>query len=224
MAPKTDNLLNTIADAFAALNKSEKKVAEVILADPDKATRASIAVLARQAAVSEPSVNRFCKKFNATGFPDFKLQLARCLASGIPYVSQNVGPGDEVSDYTPKIFDSTISTLALVRDKLCLDLLNQVVDKLIQARRIYFFGLGASSAVAKDAEHKFFRFNLPVSFHEDVLMQRMLASSGKTGDLFFYRFLYRQNPRAGRYRPACQRQRCDGYRADGTGFTAGKSL
>ncbi len=72
-----------------------------------------------------------------------------------------------------------------MRDKISFQLINQVVDKLIQARRIYFFGLGASSSVAKDAEHKFFRFNLPVSFHEDVLMQRMLASAGNTGDVFF---------------------------------------
>src|SRR5690606_15308456 len=44
--------------------------------------------------------------------------------------------------------------------------------------------LGASASVALDAQHKFFRFNLPVSAHSDVLMQRMLASVAHTGDLF----------------------------------------
>ena len=179
------NILNVIADALPSLNKSEKKIAAVILADPEKATQSSIALLAKAADVSEPSVNRFCKKFKATGFPDFKLKLAQSLASGIRYVSRNVKPGDEVDTYAPKIFDSTINSLALVRDKICLELIEQVVDKLIQANRIYFFGLGASSSVAKDAEHKFFRFKLPVSFHEDVLMQRMLASTGNAGDVFF---------------------------------------
>jgi RpiR family carbohydrate utilization transcriptional regulator len=72
-----------------------------------------------------------------------------------------------------------------VRDNISYTRVNQVVDKLIQAKRIYFFGLGASGSVARDAEHKFFRFNLPVSSHEDVLMQRMLASTGGAGDLFF---------------------------------------
>ncbi|MBR9912444.1 MAG: transcriptional regulator HexR [Gammaproteobacteria bacterium] len=185
MTPGATNLLGIIADALPTLNKSEKKVASVILADPEKATQSSIAVLAVAAGVSEPSVNRFCKKFNAKGFPDFKLKLAQSVVSGIRYVSQNVAAEDDVGSYTGKIFDSTITNLALVRDKLCLDLVDRVVDKLIQARRVYFFGLGASSAVAKDAEHKFFRFNLPVSFHEDVLMQRMLASAGTTGDVFF---------------------------------------
>ena len=179
------NLINIITDALPSLNKSETKVANVILSDPDAATQSSIAALAKKASVSEPSVNRFCKRFNASGFPDFKLKLAKYLVSGIRFVNRNVDPNDDVASYTPKIIDSTINTLASVRDKISYARVNQVVDKLIQAKRIYFFGLGASGSVARYAEHKFFRFNLPVSSHEDVLMQRMLASTGGAGDVFF---------------------------------------
>ena len=179
------NLINIITDALPSLNKSETKVANVILSDPDAATQSSIAALAKKASVSEPSVNRFCKRFNASGFPDFKLKLAKSLVSGIRFVNRNVDPNDDVASYTPKIIDSTINTLASVRDKISYARVNKVVDKLIQAKRIYFFGLGASGSVARDAEHKFFRFNLPVSSHEDVLMQRMLASTGGAGDVFF---------------------------------------
>ena len=181
----SQNLINIITDALPGLNKSETKVANVILSDPDAATHSSIAALAKKASVSEPSVNRFCKRFNASGFPDFKLKLAKSLVSGIRFVNRNVDPNDDVASYTPKIIDSTINTLASVRDKISYARVNQVVDKLIQAKRIYFFGLGASGSVVRDAEHKFFRFNLPVSSHEDVLMQRMLASTGGAGDVFF---------------------------------------
>ena len=179
------NLINIITDALPGLNKSETKVARVILADPDAATSSSIATLAKKASVSEPSVNRFCKRFDAAGFPDFKLRLAKSLVSGIRFVNRNVNPDDDVTSYTPKIFDSTINDLALVRDKISHTVVNNVVDKLIQAKRIYFFGLGTSGSVARDAENKFFRFNLPVSYHDDVLMMRMLASTGTTGDVFF---------------------------------------
>lgn len=182
----SQNLINIIADELPDLSKSESKVAQVILADPDRATSSSIAALAKAAGVSEPSVNRFCKRFNAAGFPDFKLKLARALVSGVRFVNRNVDPDDDVTSYTPKIFDSTINNLAMVRDRISHSIVNHVVDKLIQAKRIYFFGLGASGSVARDAENKFFRFNLPVSFHDDVLMQRMLASTGGTGDVFFF--------------------------------------
>ena len=179
------NLVNVITDALPGLNKSERKVAEAILSDPESATGSSIASLAKRAKVSEPSVNRFCKRFNTAGFPDFKLKLAKSLVSGVRFVNRNVDPNDTVESYTPKIFDSTINDLALIRDSIDHSVVNAVVDQLIQAKRVYFFGLGTSGSVARDAENKFFRFNLPVSFHDDVLMMRMLASTGSAGDVFF---------------------------------------
>jgi len=179
------NLVNVITDALPGLNKSERKVAEAILSDPESATGSSIASLAKRANVSEPSVNRFCKRFNTAGFPDFKLKLAKSLVSGVRFVNRNVDPNDTVESYTPKMFDSTINDLALIRDSIDHSVVNAVVDQLIQAKRVYFFGLGTSGSVARDAENKFFRFNLPVSFHDDVLMMRMLASTGSAGDVFF---------------------------------------
>jgi len=179
------NLVNVLTDALPGLIKSERKVAEAILSDPESATGSSIASLAKRANVSEPSVNRFCKRFNTAGFPDFKLKLAKSLVSGVRFVNRNVDPNDTVESYTPKIFDSTINDLALIRDSIDHSVVNAVVDQLIQAKRVYFFGLGTSGSVARDAENKFFRFNLPVSFHDDVLMMRMLASTGSAGDVFF---------------------------------------
>jgi len=63
------SLLEAIPQELPKLNKTQTKVAKAILADPQSATESSIANLARKSAVSEPSVNRFCKRFNAKGFP-----------------------------------------------------------------------------------------------------------------------------------------------------------
>ena len=60
------------------------------------------------------------------------------------------------------------------------------MDYLAQARHIYFLGLGTSAAVAMDAEHKFFRFKVPVTTCTDPLMHRMLAAGGGVGDVFFF--------------------------------------
>ncbi len=180
------NLLTQLSTAMPQLNKSEIKVANAILADPEAATRSSIAVLAAAAAVSEPSVNRFCKRFGATGFPDFKLKLARSLVSGVRYMSRAVEPNDSIETYPKKLFDNSIAALMIARDQLPYPAIERAVNHIAQARRVYFFGLGTSAAVARDAEHKFFRFNIPVATHTDPLMQRMLAASAGVGDLFFF--------------------------------------
>jgi RpiR family carbohydrate utilization transcriptional regulator len=156
---RVHNLLEQIQRRIEDLNKAERKVAEVILRNPQQATRFSIAALAQTAQVSEPTVNRFCRSFGVSGYPELKMQLAQSLASGAAYVSQAVEPDDGPAEYTRKIFGSAIASL----DSACQSLDPQLVSRAVDL---------------------FFRFNLAVTAHSDVLMQRMLASVAHTGELF----------------------------------------
>ena len=178
-----DNVIAVIQQRLDSLNKSERKVAEAILRDPTAATRYSIAALARAADVSEPTVNRFCRSFSATGFPDFKIRLAQSIATGTPYVGQNINLEDSVAEFSDKIVFNTIASLEKARQALSPKALGLAIDHLIQARQINFFGMGGSAPVAMDAQHKFFRFNIPVMSYDDPLMQRMVAAGSSTGDV-----------------------------------------
>ncbi|HFE9670875.1 TPA: MurR/RpiR family transcriptional regulator [Yersinia enterocolitica] len=177
------NTLENIQNNLDLLSKSERKVAEVILASPQKAIHSSIATLAKLANVSEPTVNRFCRRLDTKGFPDFKLHLAQSLANGTPYVNRNVEEDDSVSAYTGKIFESTMASLDMVKNNLDIAAINRAVDLLTQAKKISFFGLGASAAVAHDAMNKFFRFNIPVIYFDDIVMQRMSCMNSSEGDV-----------------------------------------
>jgi RpiR family carbohydrate utilization transcriptional regulator len=175
-------LLSNLAKPAQAFSKAEQKVADAILANPELTTRSSIARLAQSAEVSEPTVNRFCKRLGATGFPDFKLKLALSLASGARFINSAVAEDDTAPTFTPKIFNASIHALEKTRDSIDPKLIHHVIDEVVASKRIYFFGQGNSGPVAQDAEFKFFRFNTPVSAHQDPLMQRMLAAASKPGD------------------------------------------
>ena len=108
------NMLEKIQSQLEHLSKSERKVAEVILASPDNAIHSSIAALALEANVSEPTVNRFCRSMDTRGFPDFKLHLAQSLANGTPYVNRNVNEDDSVESYTGKIFESAMAIMSVI--------------------------------------------------------------------------------------------------------------
>ncbi|HIE4390100.1 TPA: MurR/RpiR family transcriptional regulator [Serratia liquefaciens] len=177
------NTLEKIQSHLELLSKSERKVAEVILASPQTAIHSSIATLARMADVSEPTVNRFCRRLDTKGFPDFKLHLAQSLANGTPYVNRNVEEDDSVDAYTGKIFESVMASLDTVKANLDIAAINRAVDLLTQAKKISFFGLGASAAVAHDAMNKFFRFNIPVVYFDDIVMQRMGCMNSSEGDV-----------------------------------------
>ena len=139
-----NNLLQQLVQQQDQLNRSERKVAQVIVADPRAATRMSIAALAGLAQVSEPTVNRMCRSFGLKGYPDFKLELAQSMASGTPYVSQSVGQNDTASQYTDKIFTSTIASLDAARQQVDSNVVQRAVDYLSQAQQICFCGMGAS--------------------------------------------------------------------------------
>ncbi|MEG3752952.1 MurR/RpiR family transcriptional regulator [Psychromonas arctica] len=177
------NTLELIKKNLDTFSKSERKVAEAILVSPETAIHSSIANLAKIAEVSEPTVNRFCRRLDTKGFPDFKLHLAQSLANGTPYVNRNVNEDDGPEAYTSKIFESTMACLNAAKNGLDTNLINRAVDVLTQANKISFFGLGASSSVAHDALNKFFRFNIPVSCFDDIVMQRMSCINGSEGDV-----------------------------------------
>ncbi|AHF74254.1 Phosphogluconate repressor HexR RpiR family [Candidatus Sodalis pierantonius str. SOPE] len=177
------NMLEKINTHLELLSKSERKVAEVILLSPQTAIHSSIAILARTADVSEPTVNRFCRRLGSKGYPDFKLHLAQSLANGTPYVNRNVDEDDSVDSYTHKIFESAMASLEQVKNSLDIATVNRAVDLLTQAKKISFFGLGASAAVAHDAMNKFFRFNIPVVYSEDIVLQRMSCMNSSEGDV-----------------------------------------
>lgn len=177
-------MLDQIQAQLAALSKSERKVAEQILAAPQQAMHSSIATLAQAAQVSEPTVNRFCHRMGTRGFPDFKLQLAQSLAKGPSWVSRDVEENDSVERYSHKIFDSALAGLSRVRQQLDMQVIDQAVQALSQAHKIAFFGLGASAVVAHDATNKFLRFNLPVIWSEDIVIQRMSCINSGPNDVF----------------------------------------
>ena len=43
--------------------------------------------------------------------------------------------------------------------------------------------MGASASVAHDALNKFFRFNVPVVYFDDIIMQRMSCINSGEGDV-----------------------------------------
>jgi len=178
-----NNMLDRIQAQLPLLSKSERKVAEVILAAPEAAIHSSIAQLADTAGVSDPTVNRFCHRMRTKGFPDFKLQLAQSLATGTPWVSRNIDEHDAVDVYSDKIFHSALAGLELVRQRLDKNAIQRAVELLAGAQKLSFFGLGASAVVAHDAMNKFFRFNVPVFYSDDVVMQRMSCINSGVGDV-----------------------------------------
>ena len=171
------NLIRRITDNHLALRKSEAKVADFVLAHANDVINMRIVDLAAQSEVSEPTVIRFCRALGFDGFQSFKLQLAQQIGMGSVYTQFAVDDSDTVNDLCSKVFDTTVGTLRTVRDELDPDILEQAINTINNARRVEFYGFGASGSVAADAQHKFFRLQLSTTALIDPHIQHMSAIS-----------------------------------------------
>src|SRR5690606_15143167 len=148
------NLLQHIAGNRQLLRKSELKVADYVLTNAAQVMHSSMADLAREVGVSEPTIVRFCRAIGCTGFQDLKLKLAQGLAAGASFGQFSLNADDSIEELSHTIFDAPLATLMDVRERLDADAMEQAILAMAEARRVEFYGLGASGAVASDAQHK----------------------------------------------------------------------
>ena len=180
---QASNVLKLIADTREKLRKSEQKVADFVLAQPNEVIHMRIVDLASEANVSEPTVVRFCRALNYDGFQDFKLTLAQALASNSAFEQFSMNRKDTVLEFKQKIFDSMIGNLMSTREQLDDNALEDAIAALTKAQRVEFYGFGASAPVCTDAQHKFYRLMIASAAHSDPHMQTISAVTLRESDV-----------------------------------------
>ena len=171
------SILSRLKQTLPSLSKAESRIAQAILADPDATVNITTADLARLAEVSDPMISRFCRTLGCSSFPDFKVQLAKSLASNISFISEAVSPGDDAITYIEKRISANQAALEYIRGKLDPAVIEKAVFALSNSSQIDIFGMGGAAAIARDAQHKLFRLGIPTIAYEDHLMQRMAAAA-----------------------------------------------
>jgi len=183
MSASNTPLLQQMSDDSVRLSKSDKKLSAIILKDPSAIIHLSIARLASTAQVSEPTVNRFCHKLGCDGYPDFKLRLAQEISSTGQVFVQDLHSEDDSSAVMNKIMTAIQKSMQSLAQSLKPDALNLAAEKITHCKSVNFFGMGASSSVTLDAQHKFFRLGIPVIAHTDFINQKMICSMMSSDDV-----------------------------------------
>jgi len=178
------------------MSPAEQRVAHFVLGSPRAILTDPVADIARNVGVSQPTVIRFCRTMGCQGLADFKLKLASGLTGTIPVQHSQVRLGDGVPDLSAKVMDNTVSAILKLRDNLDTDALDQAIELLRRAQRVELYGLGNSSVVALDGQHKFVRCRIPAIAHSEPNAQALAAellgkddvviavsSSGRSPDL-----------------------------------------
>ena len=167
------------------LTKSEQRVVDCIISDPQKVIYASVAELAARSRVSDPTVVRACKKIGLNGYQDLKITLARELVNPLQAINEEITADDDTQTVVDKVFRSTISTLNFTHDMLNLSDLERSVQAIADARKIVVIGVGNSHAIALDLQHKLMRLDRETSAFSDPHLATIALTYCDERDLAF---------------------------------------
>lgn len=160
-----------ITSRYSRLAPSMRRVADIILSDPQFVLGANLAELAARAETSQPTVVRLCQLLELRGYVDLKVALAFEL--GWEHRQRaNLKSRDGAGRYVVggESIEEIISGTALVetisvRETLAnidLETLRLGTDALHLADRIFTYGAGSSGSCGEDLQRRVLRLGYPM--------------------------------------------------------------
>lgn len=166
-----------IRSVYNSLTKAEKKVADYVLANSREVIYLSITELSEKCNTGETTIVRFCRRIGLSGFQEFKLNLAKDVIEPETSIHENISFEDPIKLQVQKITNDNTQAVANTTKLLSLDEVEKAVEAIVNAKKIDFYGVGASGYTALDAKYKFMRLGLNVDANLDTHIQAISASN-----------------------------------------------
>jgi len=179
------DFLTRIRGEYNQFTKAEKKVADYVLQNYKEVLFMSITDLADVCEVGDTSVFRFCKTLELKGYQEFKMLLSLSLHdenTGQGRLEGDISLNDSFAEVSRKVLNTNMNALEETYSLLNEENFDRVICTLHEAKRICFFGVGASMLSAMKAANKFLRIEPKVSCVTDSHMQAMVASMMREGE------------------------------------------
>lgn len=164
------------------LSASERRVAEVVLADPELVRTSTIMRLAAVSGASQSTVARFCQSLGYPGYREFRLDVIGALSRDqaqlvrFDIAEGEIGPEDSIADTVAKIAFQEARAIQDTAELIDTDAVAQAVDAIRSARRIELYGAGASSLTAQDLFQKLSRIGKPAGASVDIHLALVQAA------------------------------------------------
>ena len=169
------SIILQIRTNYDKMGRGERKIADLISADPRSILPLTITELSEKAGCGAATLVRFSKRLGFHGYQELKIAIAQEISS-LSNEKDQISPDDSCYFmFTKRLRDIQI---ALQKTRLVLSpaSMDAAAKKIMNAKRIVIFGLGNSAAIAHDAQHKFLRVGLNATACSDNHLQSIIAS------------------------------------------------
>jgi RpiR family carbohydrate utilization transcriptional regulator len=162
------------------------RIADVVLSQPEAVISMSMTDLKQLAAVSDPTIVRFCRRLGCIGYTDFKVRLAQGLTPQAPFSHQPINRGDAITEAATKLLTNSMNAIRRFADDLDPQAVADAAESILAAKNTFLFALGLSETVAFDAEHKLFRLGIRCRLVLEAHRQSLLAPTLRAGELIVF--------------------------------------
>ena len=144
------DILAVIEAESATFSKGQRRIADYINENYDKAAFMTASKLARSTRVSESTVVRFAAQLGYDGYPGMRSALHDMIRSKLTSVQRIKVAKDIIdsSDILPHVLSSDIEQIRLTMEETDQGDFRRAVDAIVGARNIYILGLRSSSVLA----------------------------------------------------------------------------
>lgn len=152
-----------IESVYNTLTNSERTIADYFINNVKEEEDFSAANIAKQLHISEASLTRFSKKCGYSGYREFIYDYKANIAED-PHVHHQLTK-KVLSDYD-EILNKSYS---LINEEQ----IEHIIQLIIDAQRVYFYGIGSSGLVAQEMKSRFMRLGLYCDAFTDPDMIKM---------------------------------------------------
>lgn len=174
-----------IKSLYRDMNPKEKQIADYVLKNLKLVSRSTISDISRNLGIADSTFYQFTKKLGYDGFKDFKICLLTEEFDPEISIHEKISKHDNIDIMINKVFDSSIKALEDTKKISEGKIFKETALAMINANKVWFFGVGGSNAVALDSFHKFLRSPIKCGFISDYHMQLMNATLLTKGDCAF---------------------------------------
>ncbi len=147
MSGSAVSLTSRVAEAGTQLTPAERRVAEEVLADPNRLAFDTVAGLAARAGTSGPTVVRFAVKLGFRGFADLQSEVRRSVSDHLERATDRIRVDDRTSAHDEAVRVAERNVGASL-GRLTPDRLSAVVEPLLDPARQVWVLAGESSTAA----------------------------------------------------------------------------
>jgi len=172
-----NDLLKRIADQSPGFSKSQKRLAEYIVINYDKAAFMTAYALGRALGISESTVVRFATELGYEGYPQLQ-QALRDLANAKLTTLQRIeltGERLKNRNILRSVMENDADKIRKAIDNIDEETFNCAVNRIIESKHIYILGIRSSSFLAEF-----------LGFYLDLMLNKVTVIGGAAieGDIF----------------------------------------